>query len=114
MTPEALRQQAFRGMVSNYKAMLRYEKQLEQKRFQRVYKNPTCKSAIKQSEDREDILVDKVSAQKSVFMYWMRLPEVRQDKTLQMTGTALRYAAELAKRKPRRKKYLKGQLLLVE
>ena len=112
--PEELRRATMTEIVAQHRIVARCEKRLSKKKYTRQYRNPECDAAKRQREDRNEIISEMKRATDVIFCLFVSLPEVRQDKTLQLTGTAMRYAAQLAKPKPRKKKFLKNQLTLAE
>jgi hypothetical protein len=110
--PQEVRQAIYRQIVASYRAIRAIERRLKLKKYTRRYVNPKCASAVKQAEDRACILAEQERHQQELLKAFCKLPEVRQDKTLQMRGPAIRFAQELAA-KPRNPKYLKGQAVLV-
>lgn len=108
MTNHEYRQALCQEMVSHYKAIQALENRLRCKKYKKVHRDPTSDVAVTQKEDRAAILETKNRLHKELLEAFSKLPEVRADKTLQLTGAALRFAMELARKTPN-PKYLKTQ-----
>lgn len=97
------------SMARDYRLHRRLELSLTRSPLNRQFKNPKCKSAEKLRKRRQAVLEDMAVLKGSIWTMWVRLPEVKNSPEMQMTGMAVRYAAELAKPKKRRPKYLREQ-----
>lgn len=102
------RQAILADLARTYRLYRRLEASLSKPPFNRVFKNPKCKTAMRLKERRHDILSDVIDLRKAIYDQWVKLPEVRQSKDLQMAGAALRFAAELVKPK-RNPRYMRSQ-----
>ena len=102
------RQAILADLARTYRLYRRLENSLSRPPFNRVFKNPRCKTALTLKGKRQDVLANLKGLREAIYDLFVRLPEVRQSKDLQMQGTALRFAAELTKRK-RSPRYLKSQ-----
>lgn len=102
------RQAILADLARTYRLYRRLEASLSKPPFNRVFKNPKCKTARSLQERRHGILSDMSDLREAIYCQWVKLPEVRQSKDLQMSGTSLRFAAELARPK-RNPRYMKSQ-----
>ena len=106
------REELIREIVTCYREVKRIEKVLAQDKYQRVFKNPKCKSAIRLARLKDTLNGDKQAIQMQLMDAWGKLPEVRcVGEDHEMGLGPLEFAAKCAKR-PRRRKFMKNQLCL--
>lgn len=100
------REQLLREMAAAYRQFRRLERSLNRPPLNRQFKNSRCKSAVRIQADRNDVLEEIESCKCKLLSWYCFLPEVRNDPSLQLTGTALRFAASLVQpqRCPKRMK----------
>lgn len=106
------REVLIRGIVENYRELKRIDKVLSQSKFQKVYKDPTCKSAGRLALVKKRLLEMREEASVNLHTLWRSLPEIRSlTEETEIGMGPLEFAAQCAKR-PRRRKFLKNQLVL--
>mgnify|MGYP003394099839 CR=1 FL=1 len=109
MNSQQYREHLFDKMTSSHKEIKRLKKQLLQKRFQRVFKNTSCVTAIKIHKTKVALKGCIESSEMAMQEAWMALPEVK-DRPFDV-HEMLAFVAVLSKR-PRRRKFMKNQRAL--
>ena len=113
-----MRDDAIKRMVAALKEVRRAEKLLGKPKMHRVFKDKSCKSAKSQSESLWGLRKWISEAEVDMWCAWMTLPEVENDPNQPETfheqvAAAKAFAAACAK-KPRRVRFLKGQMVFAE
>lgn len=104
------REELIKEMVAAYRDVRRLDRKLKSKTFQRVFKNPSCPTAIKINEARLELLGHRQEAWECLQMAFNRLPEVRSlDEKTEIGLGPMAFAAKCAA-KPKGIRFMKNQL----
>lgn len=98
-----------KSLMKACREIKKLEKELQQKRFTKVYRDKKCKGALKQAEWLAELEACLQESMTALMDNWELLPEVCKGDEI----AAMEFAAQLCARK-RSRKYMKNQQRFLE